>query len=225
MPEPGRRKPSDEKKQAARRKRRTNADGTPRRCGGKNLYGEPCGAMPLRKGTLIEGDPASGDYCLRHDPSLPGDAWKRLFQEKGSQTAAARPRQPAPFDQMAQAVAEAPALLMRPYLDTLGLDWDSDTGELKPRIRKDGSEDPGARIVGFSREGVARISKHKNLDAHMRAAKELADRLYGKPRQSMELAGSTSGATVVHVPMDAERAGKVSRILVECGAVAEPESS
>lgn len=95
----------------------------------------------------------------------------------------------------------------------LGYTMDPETGEL--------SLDPngGAKIVGFSREGVARVSKHDNLELQMRAARDLADRFYGKPRTANDLAGQNVNAVVINMPSDPEHYNHVARVLIETGAV------
>lgn len=113
---------------------------------------------------------------------------------------------------MAHAMSLAPALFFEAHLKSAGLVWDPDTGTV--RKRKNG----GAKIVGFSREGVARVSKHDDLEAQRRATNDLWDRMFGKARQSMELAGGGSGMAMITIPQTADRAKAVSKVLIESGA-------
>jgi hypothetical protein len=113
---------------------------------------------------------------------------------------------------MSQAMAEAPGLFMRPHLEALGVEWDPDTGALVQKTE-------GAKIVGFSREGVARVSKHKDLEAQQRASERLLDRLFGKPRQALELGSQGGGMAIVQIPRTPERARAVAKVLIESGAV------
>lgn len=191
------------------RYRKRNRNG--RKCGGLNVFGEPCGAPPLKKGTVVDGVEASGDFCLRHDGDLPETAWKRFTQE-GNRVAAEKRRQPRPLELLAETINKSPHVVFDPFFRTLGYEWDDEELALVP------SDKGGAKIVGFSREGVARLSKHDDLAAMREAAKELQNRLWGKPRLAMELAGGGAAAAVV-VPNNPERNNAVAKVLVECGAV------
>jgi hypothetical protein len=119
------------------------------------------------------------------------------------------------MEMLAQAISEAPDILFRPYFESLGYEWDKETGQLRPL---EGDAALGEVHVGFSREGVARRSKVKNLAGQRLAARELTERLFGKPRQAMELA-SSSGAGGITMPVNIERAQIVSHVLKEAGAI------
>jgi hypothetical protein len=214
--------PRQKRRNELRRLAKANPDGSKRMCNGLNIFGEPCKMPPLKKGTIVEGSPASGDSCLFHDTTLPPDTWKRHFQEKGTQTVKAQPRTVSPMELLAQAVAKAPSVLFESHLRAIGKEWDADTGTVVQKYDKEGRPDLGARIVGFSREGVARVSRHRNLEVQMRAENYLADRLWGKPRQSVDVAGDGIGAAVMVIPMDANRANAVATILQQAGALFAP---
>lgn len=204
---------------AAVKAKTTNRRGLPkgRKCHGLNLAGEPCGASPLSPGKEVEGTVVTGEWCLAHDPDVPEGSWKRFVQDPGTKALKSKGKIRRPLEIFGAAVDLAPALLFEAHLDSLGLVWDPDTGTLHrnpdPELAK------GARIVGFSREGVARVSKHKDLGAQRQAEKELMDRVFGKPRQALEVAGGTGGMAVVQIPQTTERAHNVAKILVETGAV------
>ncbi|MCA1837475.1 MAG: hypothetical protein LC674_01435, partial [Actinobacteria bacterium] len=175
------------------------------------IYGEPCGASPLKPGTLIEGVEVAGDFCMKHDPDVPDGAWKRFVQDPALAVRRSQ-KIPTPFELMAQAMAKAPGLIFRPHLEALGLQWDAETDEFV----KVGD---GARVIGFSREGYARVSKHKDLDLQMRAAERLKDRIYGKPRQALDVAGGLAHVQVA-VPKTLDRAKIVAKVLQDAGAIA-----
>jgi hypothetical protein len=214
-----------EKKGLAKRTLRAHAKNPParRKCKGLNAMGAPCKSPPLKKGTEIEGVTVSGDYCLCHDPSIPEGSWRRFWQEKGSkagsQALRSRPRALRPFDIMADAIEKAPGIMFRAHLRTLGYELDPDTLELVPL------PGGGAKIVGFSREGYARVSKHDDLNAMRQAEKDLADRLYGKPRQAVDVGAGGSGMVGIVIPQTAERARVVLDVLQESGAIQLPNGN
>lgn len=113
---------------------------------------------------------------------------------------------------LAQAFAKAPGLLVKPQLEALGFEWDEKTGALVDL-------DDGATHVGFSREGVARKSKIADHAMRMKAANDLVDRIFGKPRQAVELGAEGSGMAVAIVPKDAGRYRAVAKVLLEAGAI------
>lgn len=120
---------------------------------------------------------------------------------------------------MTDAIEKAPSILFAAHLKTLGYEMDPDTLELVPL------EKGGAKIVGFSREGYARVSKHDDLNAMRQAEKDLADRLYGKPRQAMDVGASGGGMVGIIIPQTAERARVVLDVLQESGAIQLPNGN
>jgi len=211
-------KPEPAKSRRLAEQRKERAKRGHRKCHGKNIYGEPCGAAPLRKGTEIEGIIVDGNWCLKHDPSVPDGAWNRFVQEPGSNALRNKPKVRRPLELLGEAIVKAPGLLMQPYLEALGLAWNEETEELV----KVGD---GAKIVGFSREGYARVSKHKDLEAQQRAAERMLDRVFGKPRQAVDVGAGGNGMVGIVIPQTAERARVVLDVLQESGALQLPNGN
>jgi hypothetical protein len=142
-------------------------------------------------------------------------AWKRRFRGEAEGKQA---RYMTPMQAMAEAMAKAPALLFKPHLEALGLEWDPETNEARVAHDANGKPRRGATHIGFSREGVAKKSRHKDAALQMKAAEGLSDRLYGKARQAMDLGlGGSEGAP--RIPPTFDRAMEVAVILRDCGAM------
>lgn len=183
-------------------------------CKGTNLYGEPCGAIPLKKGTVLkvpdyeETCTATGGYCLRCD-----DAVTEAFQAAWSARArGGRKRRVGPDQYMREMVQQAVGLFVRPHLKALGLSLDPDTGEV--RVVPGG----GAKIYGESKDGDICMTTYDDVEAQQKAAERLFDRGFGKPRTQAEISLAPMGG-VQKIPSTAERALEVAAVLAEAGAI------
>lgn len=203
------------RKNAAVRKRKKLREA--RKCHGLNGVGEPCGASCLKKGAVIEDVEVSGDFCMFHDPDLPADYWKRNFQAVGTEASSSRSHAlRRPLELFSEAMIHAPHLLLEPHLKGLGLEWDEKTQRVVPKT-VNGKRAKGAVHVGFSRDGDAKRSRFEDVGLQAKLANDLLDRLYGKARMSMDLAGEAS-IKLPEIPQTVERGREVAQILAECKA-------
>lgn len=141
-----------------------------RKCHGENLQGKPCGANPLKAGTVIDGTKAKGKHCRAHDPDLPETA-----RIQGAQPGAGRPKNPRVVDVMRDRVERKIEQVLGPYFDAL----------------------EGA-VVHATFEGEVIPSAHPDLGARIAAAEKLLDRVYGKPGQAIELTGKDGGPVEIN---------------------------
>jgi hypothetical protein len=158
---------------------------TKRACKGTTRAHKPCGANPLKPGTVIEGVTVSGQWCRQHDLDLPDSA-----RIGGATPGAGRKPKPTPTEIARNLVEKYELALQRPYWLALGYDV---------RIGEDGPElveraDGGAKLFGESKDGEIRVSSHEDLGAMIAAAEKLWDRVYGKARQRNEVTVVTKDA-------------------------------
>jgi hypothetical protein len=116
---------------------------------------------------------------------------------------------------MRQRVEAAVDQLLAPYFRTLGIvGWTHD-GE--PVV----DEKAGAMEVGRSHTGREFLTDIPNLGARIAAAEKLLDRVYGRPKQTQEIAGMDAGPLVPPpLPSEPEWAANVRRALEELPLVA-----
>jgi hypothetical protein len=163
-----------------------------RTCSGTTRKGTPCKAAPL-KGT---------DRCLAHtDKEARGS-----IRFGGPQPGSGRKPLPKPTELARQLVERHVTAIFRPHFKALGLMLHDDGTTTKL--------DTGAIVVHHGQAtGI------EDLGAQIAAARELLDRVYGKPRQATETSGPDgSPIEQLIVPTDADRARKVATILAEAGA-------
>lgn len=158
---------------------------TRRRCRGRTKADEPCGAPPLRPGTVVEGVEASGEWCRCHEPSLPsrtplthedrvrgGEATRRL-----KPTEVLRERVEAEIDRW-----------LRPYEEALAADR--------------------ALVVGTGPK--ARVEVVPDLPTRMKAAEAVLNRLYGTATSRSEFSG-----TVTERRSEAELDREIERLMFD----------
>lgn len=185
-----------------------------RRCSGKNSKGDPCGAHPLKPGTVIEGVEVKGKHCRRHDPDVPASArFGSHAQAREAGKKGGRPPLPKPTDIARRLIEQNELALQRPYWRTLGYDV---------KIGEDGLElvelpDGGAKMHGESKEGDIIASPYEDLGAQQEAAERLWNRVYGKPKQTQEITGADGGPVEI-VPVTRAKAKAVGGILAGVGA-------
>ena len=121
------------------------------------------------------------------------------------------------MDVLGEAVARSPEFLLKPHFEALGLEWDHETEEIRPRIIN-GKQSKGATHVGFSRDGDAKRSRFKDYALQAKLAEQILDRLYGKSRMAVDLAGEST-IKLPDIPQTIERAAEVANILAQCGGI------
>lgn len=170
-----------------------------RHCKGTTKKGKPCGANPLKAGTEIEGVKVSGDWCRTHDPDLPTSAQFGTAEQADANRTGRKPKPTIP-GLMRQAVEDHVLVVLAPHFKTLGYQPVIE-GE---RIALERIEGGGAKLFGESRDGIIKVSDNEDLGAQMKAADQLIDRVYGRPKQTTELAGEIQGGgdTIFVVPDD-----------------------
>jgi hypothetical protein len=156
-----------------------------RRCKSKTKAGKRCRAAPLK----------GGETCSAHDRMRPDEDrfGSPIFSARAG--ASAKPRKPRPNDEVLRLATEHARAIVAPLFRTLGLD-----------LHDDGSVTrcPRAMIVA-KHEGEVFASEVEDLGAQMAAAREILDRVHGKPRQALELAGAEDGPIAVDVGLDLNR--------------------
>lgn len=180
-----------------------------RQCKGETKKGAPCGAPPLKPGTVIEGVTVSGKWCRQHDEDLPSSA--KIDRTRTPEQMGGRPPLPKPTDVARRLVEENVAAVLRPHFKALGLML-SDDGTVTSLER-------GAIITGESKDGTVVPSVIEDLAAQIAAAEKLLDRIYGRPKQQTEISGPEGGPVEV-VPVRRQAADVVG-LLTGTGAVRE----
>ncbi len=165
-------------------------------CTGTTRRGTPCDAHPLR-----DSDP---QVCLAHSDVKVRES-VGFIAANGK---AGRPRLPKPMDLALKLVEQHAAALLRPHFKALGL-----------MLHDDGTTTPlkhGAIVV---HNGEA--TELEDLAGQISAARELMDRVYGKPRQSVAVGGPDGeplGAMFVLDPDLAEDARALLRRAASAGS-------
>jgi hypothetical protein len=157
-----------------------------RRCKGKNQAGDPCGAYPLRPGTLIEDVSVTGDWCIIHDPDLPEGA-----KPGGPQPGAGRPRNPRGIDILRERFEAEADRVLNPLFDALEADI--------------------ATVVGRGEEAM--VDYQPDHRTRLLAIKEILDRVYGRPKQATEITGPQGGPVQVIDPGNAEARDAIAELL------------
>jgi hypothetical protein len=151
-----------------------------RRCKSKTKAGRRCRAAPLK----------GGETCSAHDRMRPDEDrfGSPIFSARAG--ASAKPHKPHPRDEMRRLAEEHARVIVAPYFRTLGLAVDVDDGRVTPCPRA---------VILAKHEGRVFASEVEDLAAQMAAARELLDRVYGRPRQSLEVAGAEDGPIALDV--------------------------
>lgn len=76
-----------------------------------------------------------------------------------------------------------------------------------------------AVVVGNG--GSARIEMVEDFQVRLRAVETILDRIYGRPRQSVEHTGTDGAPMEVSIPQSTERELAVAKILAETGALGQ----
>jgi hypothetical protein len=166
---------------------------TTRTCQDTTKAGKPCGANPLKPGTVIEGVTVTGKWCRNHDHDLPTSA--KLHATRTREQMGGRPRKPTPAEVERKLIETNIVALERPYWRTLG--YDVLLGEDGPYLVE--LEGGGAKLFGESKDGYINVSSHDDLGAMIAAAEKLRDRVYGRPKQSSEVTVITQDAIDVAI--------------------------
>jgi hypothetical protein len=110
-----------------------------------------------------------GDRCLAHSDEKTQDS----VGFGGSQPDAGRPAKPRVVDVLRERVEAEVEKIVAPYFEALE-----------------------HAVLHATYEGEVVVSEHADLGARINAAEKLLDRVYGKPRQTIEHAGAQDGAAV-----------------------------
>lgn len=173
--------------------------GLPGRCETKT--GDRCRA-PKALLTTVEGDVKRYVYCIGHLTKAVGrEKMADLFGFKfGSETGSpGRPRRPSAVE-----------LLRHKIEEEYGID-----GILEPLFN--GLTAKKALVVGNGPSAYVDLVPDSELN--MRATDRILDRVYGRPRQAMELTGNAGGPVVVDIPTDEERKAHVAQLLAATGVL------
>lgn len=202
-----RRRVTNARKQREARARR-NGTHVKRQCQGLNMVGQPCKQAPLIPENWDGDTEISGNFCLHHDPDITTE--ERLSYRATSSAKSKVYRRVTPGEMAHELIQRSPQYFLRPYLESLGLRMD-DEGNLD----KVGT---GLKLHGFSRGGEVVKSSHPDYEGQVRVAEKLLDRIYGKARQSVDVASNNSTVHVT-VAMDLPRISEVAGILQAVGGL------
>lgn len=154
---------------------------TKRTCGGTTKAGKPCGANPLKPGTVIEGITVKGEHCRIHDPDLPASA---QFPPRTPEQMGGRPKKPRVVDVIRERIEQN----------------DQVTTTLLEAL------DAEKAVVVASRD-EAHVEFVPDHQIRIQAARELLDRGYGRPHQSSDVTVVTEDRLVEAIErMEAELA-------------------
>jgi hypothetical protein len=131
-----------------------------RACKGTTTKGKPCGAVPLKPGTLIDGVTVTGEWCRQHDLNLPDSA-----RIGGATQGAGRPPKPRVIDVILASITER-------------------AGEIDAGLWEATKAERGV-VVG-SGENAA-LEMVPDWPTRLAAYRELMDRGHGRPRQVAEV--------------------------------------
>jgi hypothetical protein len=144
-------------------------NGQKRHCHGTTKRGTPCGAVPLKAGTVIDGTEVTGKWCRQHDQDLPDSA-----RIGGAQPGAGRPRNPRAVEVLREKIEADIEMWLCPLVDAL-------TAE---------------RGVVVGDGPMAHVEFFADHPTRLRAVKDAFDRAFGKPAQTHELHHSTEESQV-----------------------------
>lgn len=180
------------------------------KCAGKKKDGTPCKAAPIH-GTK---------FCIGHTDK----ETQRKIGFGGPQPGSGRPARPRATELQRAVVEAAAEKLLEPYMRALGLEvvwlYDED-GRPTPQVTVTGKG--GLVVHGESKDGDIIVSDHEDLKGQIDIVEKMFDRVFGRPKQTQEIAGAGGGPVRIEVPRSAERASEVARILAGAGAL--PSSS
>ncbi len=177
-----------------------------RQCQGERKAGGPCGANPVRQGTVIAGVTCSGKWCIHHDPDLPESA-----RIGGKQPGAGRPPAPRAVDVLRERIEANIDRVILPLFDAL-----------------DAAGGFSVKYKNVDGEDCIEFVPHPDHGVRLKAVGELLDRAYGKPKQQTELSGPDGGpvplAPIV-IPDTDEYRRKVAQIAAQTLGVAVPDAA
>lgn len=129
-----------------------------------------------------------------------------------------RPKLEDPFDVAREAVRQHAELLIAPHFKALGYDIRIELTKDGPILHLDKREDGAAKLYGESKDGVIVPSSIEDIGAQIAAAEKILDRLFGKPRQAVEMTGAEGGPVeVISVSRPEGEQGKLLKLVA--GAV------
>jgi hypothetical protein len=133
-----------------------------RKCQGTTTVGEPCGAVPLKPGTVIDGVTVSGQWCRQHDEDLPSSA--KLDRVRSPGQMGGRPRKPRAVD------------VLKEWMEA---NIDETLAPLKEGLS-------AMKSVVVGQGPTAHVETVPDVPTRMAAARELLDRGYGRPKQTVD---------------------------------------
>lgn len=200
------RKRRSERAKLRRRKQRNGTLEPPRKCGGTNMKGKPCQLPVLVKENWDGDEEVTGLYCLHHEPNITRDQ-RESFRAFGTSRKPVY-RKVTPGEIAHELIQRSPQYFLRPYLQVLGLKLDENGDVVQIGT--------GLKLHGYSRGGQVIRSKYPDYVGQVNVAEKLMDRIYGKARQSVDLA-SMNTTVSVSIVMDVDRVDKVSETLIKAG--------
>ena len=81
------------------------------------------------------------------------------------------------------------------------------------------------RPVVVGNGASAHVQMHPDFPTQLRAANDILDRIYGRPKQVSEITGADGDAIEVHVPNDTDRKQALAAVLASAGALGSATAS
>lgn len=168
----------------------------------------------------VKRGPRKGEVCGRDCWQDSDKCWGHQAKEVkaskgfgGPQPNSGRPKLITPMDAARQLVAEKIDALIRPHFKALGYDIEVTYDREGPSLKLVELE-RGATIFGESKDGDVIASEYEDLAAQIAAAEKLMDRLWGRPKQAVEMSGGMRVEGVDTAPItNADREREVKQIL------------
>jgi hypothetical protein len=124
-----------------------------------------------------------------------------------------KPR-PKPTELIRQALEDHALMVVRPHFRALGWEPELHTDAAgNRRIKATEIEGGGIKIYGESKDGDINMTDHDDLGAMMKAANDLLDRIYGRPKQTTELSGEVQGGDTTVFVVDEQSEEWKARVL------------
>lgn len=175
------------------------------RCEDVTKTGRPCGASKAILTRVDDGRIVRYRVCLGHLTKRVGaEKIEKAhgFKPGGAKNPNGRPRKPSVVELLRFKAEEeyGPDAVLQPLFDSL----------------------EATRAVVVGNGPSARVEVVGDMTEARKASNDILDRIYGKPRQAMELTGTGGGPIVIEVPTDEERAAQVAKMLALTGGLHAP---
>lgn len=180
-------------------------------CKSKIVKGKRAGEVC---GKTVYGDTTK---CWGHQPKEA----KALKGFGGAIEGSGRKKIESPLELARELVRQHAHILIEPHFKALGYDieikLDKETGDYSLELKK--RKGGGLKLHGESKEGVIKVSKFEDVAAQIASAEKILDRLFGRPKQALEMGGGLKIEGVDTAPItNADRKATVESVLAAARA-------